>query len=166
MRVPVPPKSLRRRSAPLMWPLGHGNRVDPPLLAGWLCFSVLRIQIWWAGAQVVAWASSSIKSPQLQPYVDSDVEKLVGVVWSSMTSYGCGDLWIIKELHRRFIFFLHLRDGCGLLGLLDDFPSAINNVRPALGGAAAVKVEDEGNLKAFDVIFIFVEVFCTIRCFF
>ena len=58
------------------------------------------------------------------------------------------------ELHRRCIFLLRLRDGCGLLDPFDDFPSASNNVRPALGGAAAAarrrhgwEVEDEGHLK-------------------
>jgi hypothetical protein len=50
-----------------------------------------------------------------------------------------------------------------------DFPSTTNNVMPVLEGAAAaarrrhgLEVEDEGHLKNFDVIFIFVEVFCTI----
>jgi hypothetical protein len=97
----------------------------------------------------------------------------VGVVWSSRTSFGCGDLRIAKELHRRFILLLRLRDGCGLLGPFGDFPFATNNVMPALEGAAAaarrrhgLEVEDEGHLKDFDVIFIFVEVFCTVRCFF
>jgi hypothetical protein len=42
-----------------------------------------------------------------------------------------------------------------------------------MGAAAAsarhqhgLKVEDEGHLKDFDVIFVFVEVFCTIRVLF
>jgi hypothetical protein len=48
-----------------------------------------------------------------------------------------------------------------------DFPSATNNVRPALGGAAArrrqgMEVEDKGHLKDF----VFVEVLSTIRYFF
>jgi hypothetical protein len=56
---------------------------------------------------VLAVASSSpIKSPRLKPHLD--IEKLVGVVWSSRTSSGCGDLQIVKELYRRFIFLLHL----------------------------------------------------------
>jgi hypothetical protein len=60
-----------------------------------------------------------------------------------------------------------------LSGPFGDFPSAINNVRMAMGGAAAtarhqhgLKVEDEGHHKDFDVIFVFVEVFCTIQVFF
>jgi hypothetical protein len=42
----------------------------------------------------------------------------------------------------------------------------------ALEGEAAahrrygLEVGDEGHLKNFDVIFIFIEVFCTVRCFF
>jgi hypothetical protein len=56
-------------------------------------------------------------------------------------------------------FFVSGMDICGLLGPFGDFPSAINNVRPALEGAAAaarhrhgLEVEDEGHLKDFDVI--------------
>jgi hypothetical protein len=138
-----------------------------------LLFPVFRIQVWWGGLQVAAVSSSPIKSLRLQPYLDGDVEKLVGVAWSSRTSSGYGDLQIVKELYWRFILFLRLRDGCGLLGLFGDFPSASNNVRLALGGAAAaarhchgLEVEDEGHFKNFDVIFVFVEVFCTVRCFF
>jgi hypothetical protein len=54
-----------------------------------------------------------------------------------------------------------------------DFRFATNNVRPALGGAVAaahhrhgLEVEDEGHLKNFVVIFVFVEVFYTVHCFF
>jgi hypothetical protein len=122
---------------------------------------------------VVAVASLSIKSPRLQPHLNSDVEKLVRVVGSSMTSSGCGDRRIIKELHRRFILLLRLQDGCDLLGPFGDFLSVTNNAMLALGGAVVLmcrrhglEVEDEGHLKDFDVIFIFVEMFCTIRCFF
>jgi hypothetical protein len=55
---------------------------------------------------------------------------------------------------------------------LGDFPCVTNNVRPALGGAAAatrsrhgLDVEEEGHLKEFIVILVFIEVFCTIHCF-
>jgi hypothetical protein len=54
-----------------------------------------------------------------------------------------------------------------------DFLSATNNVRPTQRGAAAaarrrhgLEVEDEGLLKDFVVFFIFLEVLCTVRCFF
>jgi hypothetical protein len=95
------------------------------------------------------------------------------VVWSSRISSGCGDLQIVKELHRQFFLLIHLRDGCGLLDPFDDFPSAINNVRPTRGGAAVaarrrhgLEVEDEGLLKYFIVIFVFLGVLGTVRCFF
>jgi hypothetical protein len=136
---------------------------------GGLRFSGLRVKVWWDGAQVVAAASSLIKSPRLQPYLSGDVKKLGRVVWSSRTFSGCGDLRIVKELHRRFILLLCLLDGCGLLGPFGDFPSATNNVMPALDGAVAaarhrhgLEVEDEGNLKNFDVIFLVVDTFCPI----
>jgi hypothetical protein len=51
--------------------------------------------------------------------------------------------------------------------------SAINNVMPALEGAAAaarrrhgLEVEDKGHLRDFVIIFIFIEMLCTVRCFF
>jgi hypothetical protein len=86
----------------------------------------------------------------------------VGVVWSLRISSGCGDLWIVKELHRQFFFLLRLRDGYGLLDPFGDIPSATNNVGPTQERVAAVarhqhglEVEDEGLLKDLVVIFIF-----------
>jgi hypothetical protein len=71
-------------------------------------FSGFRVKVWWGGAQVVAVASSQIKSPRLQPHLGGDVEKLVRVVWSSWTLSGCGDLQIVNELYRRFILLIRL----------------------------------------------------------
>jgi hypothetical protein len=75
------------------------------------------------------------------------------------------DLHIDKDLHQR-LFLLRLKDGCGLLYLFDDFPSATNNVKPNQGGAGAItrhrhglEVEDEGHLKNFVVILFL------LRCF-
>ena len=121
---------------------------------------------------MVAAVSRAIMSPRLQSHLDGDVEKLVAVVWFLRTSSGRGDLRIVKELHRQ-LFLLHLRNGCGLLDPFRDFPSATNNVRLALGGVVTaarrrhcLEVEDEGHLKGFSVIFVFIEVFCTVLCFF
>jgi hypothetical protein len=95
------------------------------------------------------------------------------VVWSSRISSGYGDLWIVKELHRQFFLLLRIRDGCGLLDPFGDFPSATNNVRPTQGGATAaarrrhgLKVEVEGLLKNLVIIFVFLGILCTVRCFF
>jgi hypothetical protein len=122
---------------------------------------------------VVVAAPRAIIFSRLQPHLDGYVEKLVGMVWSSRISSGCGDLRIVKELHRQFILLLRLRDGCGLFDPFGDFPSAINNVRLAQGGAAAaarrrhgLEVEDEGLLKDLVVIFVFLELLCTVRCLF
>jgi hypothetical protein len=79
---------------------------------------------------VVVAVSHAIRSPRLQPYLGDNVEKLVGVVWSLRISSGCGDLRIIKEIHRQFFLLLRLSDGCGLLDPFGNFPSATNNVRP------------------------------------
>jgi hypothetical protein len=79
---------------------------------------------------VVAATSSPIKSPWLQLHLDGDAEKPVAVVWFLRTCSGWGDLQISMELHRGLFLLLRLRDGCGLLDPFDDFPSAINNVRP------------------------------------
>ena len=91
-----------------------------------------------------------------------------------MGLFWLGDLQIIKELHRQFILLLlRLWDRCGLLHPFGDFPSATNNVRLTLGGAATaarrrhgLEVEDQGLLKDFVIIFVFLEVLCTVRCFF
>jgi hypothetical protein len=95
------------------------------------------------------------------------------VVWSLRILSGCGDLRIVKELHRQFFLLLHLRDGCGLLDPFGNFPSATNNVRPTQEGATAaacrrhsLEFEDEGLLKDLVVIFIFLGVLCIVRCFF
>jgi hypothetical protein len=87
---------------------------------------------------VARWHLLQIKSPRLQPCLSGDVEKLVGVKWFSRISSGYGDLRIAKELHRRLFLLLHLYDRCGLLDPFSDFPSATNNVRPALGRVAVV----------------------------
>jgi hypothetical protein len=106
-------------------------------------------------------------------HLGGNVERLVGVVSSSSFSSGCGDLRIVKEFQRQFILLLRLWNRYGLLDSFGDFPSATNNVKPTQGGVAAVacrrhglKVEDEGLLKDLIIIFIFVGVFCTVRCFF
>ena len=95
------------------------------------------------------------------------------VVCFSRASFGGDDLRIVVEIHRRFNLLLRHQDGCGLLDLFGDFSSAINNVRPAQGGAAAaahrqlgLEVEDEGHLKDLVVIFVFFEMFCMVRYFF
>jgi hypothetical protein len=118
-------------------------------------------------------ASRVIRSSRLEPHLGGNVERLVGVVWSSRISSGCGDLRIVKELHWQFFLLLRLRDGCGLLDPFSDFPSTTNNVRPTQGGAAAaarrrhgLEVEDKGFLKNLVVIFVFLRLLCTIRCFF
>jgi hypothetical protein len=89
----------------------------------------------------------------------------VGVVLSSRILSGCGDLQIVMELHRQFIFLLCLRDGCGFLDPFGDFSSATNNVRSTQGGHG-LEVEVEGLLKNLVVIFVFLEVFCIVCCFF
>jgi hypothetical protein len=88
-------------------------------------------------------------------------------------SSGCGDLRIVKELHRQLFLLLCLRDGCGLLDPFGDFPFVTKNVRPTQGGAAVaarrrhgLEVEDKGLLKDLVVIFVFLGVLCTICCFF
>ena len=73
----------------------------------------------------------------LQPHFEGDAEKLVGVVWYSRISSGGDGLRIVMEPYRWFILlFLLLCNGCYLLDPFGDFPSATNNIRLALGGAA------------------------------
>jgi hypothetical protein len=148
-----------------------GGRAPSPVSRA--SFSIFRVKVCRGGVQVVVAASRTIRSPRLQPHLAGNIERLVGVMWSSRISSGCGDLRIVKELHRQFFLLLRLRDGCGLLDPFGDFPSATNNVRPTQRGAAAaarrrhgLEVEDEGLLKDFVVFFVFLEVLCTVRCFF
>jgi hypothetical protein len=136
-------------------------------------FFVFRVKVCRGGVQMVVATSRAIRSPRLQPHLGGNVERLVGVVWSSRFPSGCGDLRIVKELHRQFFLLFNLWDGCGLPDPFGDFPSATNNVRPTQRGAAAaarrrhgLEVEDEGLLKDFVVIFVFLGMFCTVRCFF
>jgi hypothetical protein len=107
---------------------------------------------------VVVTAPRTVRSPRLQPCL--------------RISSGCGNLWIVKELHRQFFFLLRLPSGCGLLDLFGDFPSATNNARLTQVGAAVVvcrrhglKVKNEGLPKDLVVIFIFLRVLCTVCCF-
>jgi hypothetical protein len=60
---------------------------------------------------MVAAAPCSIVSPMIQLHLGSDVEKVVGVVRFSNVSSGCGDFWIVKELHRWLLIPLRLREG-------------------------------------------------------
>jgi hypothetical protein len=145
-----------------------GERAPSLVLEASLFF--FRVKVCRGDAQVVVATPRAIRSPRLQPHLGGNVERPVGVVWSSRISSGCGDLQIVKELHRQF-FLLRLRDGCGLLDLFGDFSSATNNVRPTQGGAAArrrhgLKIEVEGLLKDLVVIFVFLGVLCTVRYFF
>jgi hypothetical protein len=111
-----------------------GGRAPPSVLRA--PFFIFRVKVCRGGAQVVAAAPRAIRSPRFQPHLGGNVERLVGVVWSSWISSGCGDLRIVKELHRQFFLLLRLRDGCGLLDPFGDFSSATNNVRPTREGAA------------------------------
>jgi hypothetical protein len=147
-----------------------GGRAPHPVLRA--LFFVSRVKVCRGGAQVVVATSRAIRSPWLQPHLGGNVERLVGMVWSSRMSSGCGDLRIIKELRRQLFLLLCLQDGCGLLDPFNDFPSATNNVRPTQGEATAaarrrhgLEVEDEGLLKDLVVIFVFLRVLCTVRCF-
>ena len=84
-----------------------------PLLILRASFFVFRVKVCRGGAQVVV-AARAIRFPRLQPHLGGNVERLVRVVWSSRISSSCGDLRIVKELHRQFFLLLRLWDGCGL----------------------------------------------------
>jgi hypothetical protein len=96
-------------------------------------FPVFRVYICRGDSQVVMTASRAIRFLWLQPHLNGDVGKLVGVVWSSRISYGCGDLRIVKELYRQFILLLRLRDGCGIFDPFGNFSSVTNNVMSTHG---------------------------------
>jgi hypothetical protein len=91
---------------------------------------------------VVVAVPRAIRSPRLQPHLNSNIESFVGVVWSSRISSGCGDVRIVKELHRQFFLLRRLRNGCGLFDPFGDFLSATNNIRPTQEGAAVAAAVD------------------------
>jgi hypothetical protein len=105
-----------------------GGRAPPPVLRA--PFFIFRVKVCRGGAQVVLAAPRAIRSPRFKPHLGGNVERLVGVVWSSGISSGCDDLQIVKELHQQFFILIRLRGGCGLLDPFGDFPSATNNIRP------------------------------------
>jgi hypothetical protein len=53
-------------------------------------------------------APRTIRSLRLQPHLGGNIERLVGVVWFSRILSGCGDLRIVKELHRQLFLLLRL----------------------------------------------------------
>jgi hypothetical protein len=111
-----------------------GGRAPSPLLR--TSFFVFRVKVCRYGAQVVVAATCAIRSHRLQHHLGGNIERLVGVVWSSRILSGCGDLRIVKELHQQFFLLLRLRDGCGLFDPFGDFPSATNNVKPTRAAAS------------------------------
>jgi hypothetical protein len=103
-----------------------GGRAMFPILR--VSFFICRVNVCRGGVQVVA--PHAIRSSRLQSHLGGNVERFVGVVWSSRISSGCGDLRIVKDLHRQFFLLLRLQDGCVLFDPFSDFSSATNNVRP------------------------------------
>jgi hypothetical protein len=164
-----------------------GGRASPAILRA--SFSVFRAKIYRGGDQVVVAAPRAIRSSRLQPHLGGNVERLVewcgllgfrlavGIFGSSRSFIGnVRHIRVglyLNTSNRQFFLLLRLRDGYGLLDPFGDFPSTTNNVRPTQGGAAAaarrrygLEVVDKGLLKNFVVIFVFLEVLCTVRCFF
>jgi hypothetical protein len=117
-----------------------GGRAPPPVLRA--LFFVFRVKVCRDGAQMVMAAPHSIRSPWLQPHLSGNIERLVGVLWSSRILSGCRDLQIIKDLHRWFFLLLHLREDVVFL------TRSTNNVRPTQGeAAAATRVDTVWRLK-------------------
>jgi hypothetical protein len=83
-----------------------GGRAPSPIFRA--SFFFLRVKICRGGAQVVVAASRAKRSLRLQPHFGGNIEMLVEVVWSSRILSGCGDLRIIKGLHRQFFLLLRL----------------------------------------------------------
>jgi hypothetical protein len=70
------------------------------VISGSISFFIFRVKVYRDDAQVVVAAPPAIISPRLKPHLGGNIERLVGVVWSSRISSGCRDLRIVKELHR------------------------------------------------------------------
>jgi hypothetical protein len=66
-----------------------GGRAPSPVLRA--SFSGFRVKLCRDGAQVVVVTPCAIRSPRLQPNLGGNVERLMGVVWSSWISSRCSD---------------------------------------------------------------------------
>jgi hypothetical protein len=75
-----------------------GGRDSPLVLRA--SFFIFRVKVCRGGAHVVVAVPHTIRSPQLQPHLGGNIERLVGVVWYSGILSGYGDIQIVKELHR------------------------------------------------------------------
>jgi hypothetical protein len=84
-----------------------GGRAPPSVLRA--LFFIFRVKVCRDDAQVVVVTPRAIRSSWLQPHLDGNVERLVGVVWSLRISFDCGDLRIVKELHRQFFILFIFR---------------------------------------------------------
>jgi hypothetical protein len=123
------------------------------------------------GAQVVVAASRAIMFPRLQPHLDGDVEKLVGVVWSLRILSSCGIFGSSRSFIGSLSYFFV--SGMDVVFSTHSATSCPQLFRPTQGEAAAsarhrhgLEVENEGFLKKFVVIFIFLGLLYTVRCFF
>jgi hypothetical protein len=67
-----------------------GGRASSPVLRA--LFFIFRVKVCRGGAQMVMAAPCTISSPQLQPHLDDNIERLMGVVWSLRILFSCGDL--------------------------------------------------------------------------
>jgi hypothetical protein len=79
---------------------------------------------------VVVVAPRAIRFPWLQPHLGGNVERLMGVVWSSRIPSCRGDLRIVKELHRQsFFFFVSGMDAVFLTRSVTSHPQPITSGR-------------------------------------
>jgi hypothetical protein len=126
------------------WILAFVGGRAPSLVLRVLLF-IFRVKVCRSSTQVVVAPPRAIRSPRLQPYLGGNIERLVGVVWSSRILSGCRDLRIIKELHRQFFLLLRLRDGCGLLTC-----SATSRLQPTTSGRLR---EERQRRRVIDTVF-------------
>jgi hypothetical protein len=80
-----------------------GASALPPILR--VSFFVFRVKVCTSGARVMVTTPHAIRSSRLQPHLGGNVERLVEVVWSSRILSSCGDLRIVKKLHRQLTRF-------------------------------------------------------------
>jgi hypothetical protein len=158
-----------------MWSSSHGGRVDlGPRRREGSVFLFLGSKFgWWrSGGGGDVFFSNKVSST-LSPSRRQGRE--VGVVWSSRTSSGCGDLFgssrsFISGSSFFFVFGADVafrahsatfRPQLTTLGQLWEEQRRRHDV-----DIYSLGIEDEGHLKDFDVIFVFIDVFCIVCCFF
>ena len=121
------PCGLRAMEARWISALVDG-RAPPPVLGA--PFFVFRVKVCRGGAQVVVAPSRAIRSSRLQPHLGGNVERLVGVVCSSLDSVARRRIWLWLNKWRKMVM---------LFGSTTTTSAGVGPAGPAIGDFPGVQ---------------------------